>query len=100
MNYVLGGFASSSWNSSDGYINDQNAFLFSLRRNGVSYKDKFIVKNVGNAFFGSSSYGPTFEADHNLFSNTYFIFVQTRIKIVFSQFVLKNYLFTKRFSNS
>ena len=62
LNYVLGGFASSSWNSSDGYINDQNAFLFSLRRNGDSYTDKFIVKNVGNALFGSSSHGPTLGA--------------------------------------
>jgi hypothetical protein len=30
FHYVFDGYASSAWNSSDTWINDQNAFLFSL----------------------------------------------------------------------
>jgi hypothetical protein len=52
FNYVFGGYASSAWNSLGYYINDPNAFLFSLRRAGVSFKDKFTVKQA--------HYGPTF----------------------------------------
>ncbi len=60
LNYVFGGFASSAWKSSNVYINDPNAFLFSLRRDGVSFKDKFTVKLAQYALQGNSSYGPVF----------------------------------------
>jgi hypothetical protein len=60
LNYVFGGYASSAWNSSGNYINDPNAFLFSLRRDGVSFKDKFTVKLAEHALYGNSRYGPTF----------------------------------------
>ena len=64
LNYVFGGFASSAWISSNyDFINDPNAFLFSLRRVGVSFKDKFTVKNAANALDGHTSYGPTFGND-------------------------------------
>ncbi len=60
LNYVFGGYASSSWNSSSYHINDPNAFLFSLRRDGVSFKDKFTVKEPERALYGRSGDGPTF----------------------------------------
>ena len=60
LNYVSGVFASSGW------INDLNAFLFSLRRDAVSYKDKFTVKNAGYAIFGHASYGPTFGGGYDI----------------------------------
>ncbi len=60
LNYVFGGYASSAWNSSWNFINDPNAFLFSLRRDGVSFKDKFTVKYAERALYGYSSYGPSF----------------------------------------
>ncbi len=60
LNYVFGGFASSAWNSFGYTINDPNAFLFSLRRAGVSYKDKFTVKLPQYALLGDSNYGPIF----------------------------------------
>ena len=44
LNYVFGGYVSSDWNSSRKYIFDPNTFLFSLRSNGVHFKDKFAVK--------------------------------------------------------
>ncbi len=63
LNYVFGGYASSAWNSSGPWINDPNAFLFSLRRDGVSFKDKFTVKQAQYALIGNSSYGPIFGND-------------------------------------
>jgi hypothetical protein len=60
LNYVFGGFASSAWNSSCTRINDPNAFLFSLRRDGVSFKDKFTVKVPGYALVGHSGFGSIF----------------------------------------
>ena len=36
----------SAWNSSGNSINDPNAFLFSLRRARVSFKDEFIIKQT------------------------------------------------------
>jgi hypothetical protein len=66
LNYVFGGYASSAWNSSGSYINDPNAFLFSLRRAGVSFKDKFTVKSAVDALHGNSGYGPTFGGGHDI----------------------------------
>jgi hypothetical protein len=60
LNYVFVGYASSAWHSSGSYINDTNAFILSLRRAGVSFKDKFTVKNAVYALYGNSGYGPTF----------------------------------------
>jgi hypothetical protein len=75
LNNVFGGYASSAWNSSASYINDPNAFLFSLRRNGVSFKDKFTVKQASSALVGNSSYGPIFGGGNDIFicnqSNTH-----------------------------
>jgi BTB/POZ domain-containing protein KCTD9 len=51
LNYVFGGYASSAWNSSGNPINDPNAFIFSLRRAGVSFKDKFTVKRAKLALY-------------------------------------------------
>jgi hypothetical protein len=67
LNYVFGGFASSAWNSSGSFINDPNAFLFSLRRAGVSFKDKFTVKRAEYALYGNSRYGPTFGGGDDIF---------------------------------
>ncbi len=60
LNNVFGGYASSAWNSSGNYINDPNSFLFSLRRTGVSFKDKFTVKKASSALYGNSGDGPIF----------------------------------------
>ncbi len=66
LNYVFGGYASSAWNSSNNYINDPNAFLFSLRRAGGSFKDKFTIKQTEFALCGSSRYGPLFGIGHDI----------------------------------
>ena len=43
FNYVFGGFTAANWSSTGGYIADQYAFIFSLRKNGGStnYKSTF-----------------------------------------------------------
>ena len=67
LNYVFGGFASSAWNSSGNYVNDPNAFIFSLRRAGISFKDKFTVKSAVYALAGISSCGPIFGGGHDIY---------------------------------
>ena len=68
LNYVFGGYASEPWNSSFEDEIDSNAFLFSLRRDGKSYNDKFTFKNDNEYKFfliGDENYGPIF--GHELF---------------------------------
>ena len=61
FNFVFGCYGSSAWNSSaTDAINDPNAFLFSLRRGGVSHEIKFTVKNAVHTLRGNASFGPTF----------------------------------------
>ena len=60
LNYVFGGYASESWNSSNRYISDSNAFVFSLRRDGKSYNDKFTINMPAFALYGNSVSGPSF----------------------------------------
>ncbi len=69
LNYVFGGYASSAWNSSGNYIKDPNSFLFSLRRAGVSFIDKFTIKRPEYALLGNSSNVPTFGAADILIFN-------------------------------
>ncbi len=66
LNYVFGGYASADWNSHGSYTYDPNAFLFSLKRNGTSFKDKFIITNPNYALYGHANYGPTFGSGHDL----------------------------------
>ena len=66
LNYVFGGLASHALHSSK--YSDPDAFLFSLRRAGVSFKDKFKIKNALFQFSGAvSSNGPTFGLCYDIF---------------------------------
>jgi BTB/POZ domain-containing protein KCTD9 len=57
LNYVFGGYTSVAWNTELGWITDTEAFIFSLRRNGESKNDKFMILHNGlNAFYASSGY--------------------------------------------
>ena len=70
-NYVFGGYASSAWNSNCDYIADNNAFIFSLRRNGFIGAQKFIIKDPTKALIGHSSYGPIFGGGNGNAFNVY-----------------------------
>lgn len=61
-NYVFGGYTSTAWQSTNVHLTDENAFIFSLRRDGESKADKFMVKNPVQAIRGQATYGPTFGA--------------------------------------
>ena len=60
--YVLGGFTSAKWESADQgtYATDANAFIFSLRRNGVSNSEKFMVSDPSKAIHNFRYWGPSF----------------------------------------
>ena len=53
--YRCGAFISKSWGSSNGYINDPNAFLFSLE-----YKEQYFTYDGTNAIYDYSGNGPYF----------------------------------------
>jgi len=55
LNYVFGGYASKAWHSNDRWIEDGNAFIFSLRRNGISTNEKYKVAKPQYAYYGYSS---------------------------------------------
>lgn len=59
-NFVFGGYTAAKWTSDRNYSCDPAAFIFSLRRNGVSNKEKFMIKSPEYAILGYSSYGPIF----------------------------------------
>ena len=67
LNYVFGGYASASWDSSSVWTNYPNAFLFSLRSDGKSYNEKFTIKNHAFALFNNSNYRPTFGCGSDLY---------------------------------
>ena len=59
--FRFGGFTTQSWSSSGSYINDVNAFLFSL-----DFKECYFTYEGLNAIYDYSSYGPTFGSGHDL----------------------------------
>ena len=70
LNYVFGGFTSAKWSSSCNYSPDSNAFIFSLRRNGISCSHKFMVTYVHRAIYNDPNYGPSFGFDIRLIDNS------------------------------
>ena len=60
--YRCGAFITQSWSSSNNYINDPNAFLFSLE-----FKEYYPIYDGTNAIYDHSSYGPTFGNGHDLY---------------------------------
>ena len=69
LNFVFGGFTASRWNSNGEYIEDQNSFILSLRRNGTSNNYKLMIQagNSNYAIYGHSSYGPTFGNGNDIY---------------------------------
>ena len=59
--FRCGGFTTQNWCSSGSYINDDNAFLFSL-----DYKECYFNYDGVNAIYDYSSYGPTFGSGNDL----------------------------------
>ena len=60
--YRCGGFTSKNWTSCGNYVNDPNAFLFSLE-----YKEQYFTCDGINAIYDNGSYGPTFGNGNDLY---------------------------------
>ena len=58
----FGGFASKSWHSSNQWISDDKAFLFSFY-----YYECYYYNSGSNWIYGSSSYGPLWGAGYDLY---------------------------------
>ena len=58
----FGGFANKEWNSNNSWINDPNAFVFSL-----DYNECYYYNNTGSMIYGSSSYGPSWGGGYDLY---------------------------------
>ena len=58
----FGGFANKGWDSSNHYINDDKAFLFSYY-----YYECYYYNTGNNWIYGSSSYGPLWGGGHDLY---------------------------------
>ncbi|WAR13798.1 IF44L-like protein, partial [Mya arenaria] len=65
---VFGGYAGQSWHSRKAWINDNTTFLYQLRFSGneKTNKSPFQGSKASNAFFGHTTYGPTFGGGHDL----------------------------------
>ena len=66
--YIFGGYTSVGWKSLEGWINDQNAFLFTLKNPHNIPPTKYSFKsNYGSySVYDSSSYLPTFGGGHDM----------------------------------
>ena len=60
--YRFGGFTTESMSSSESYLNDKSAFVFSL-----DYKECYFSFDGVNAIYDYPSYGPTFGSGHDFY---------------------------------
>lgn len=70
-NAFHGGYASVSWNSNNGYLDDPKAFLFRFKCNStgdVTVDEKFGRNDTGNEVMATAEYGPVFGYKHDLFT--------------------------------
>lgn len=65
--WIFGGYTQASWSSSTNlYVPDSNAYLFSLvNKLNRSFVSK--ISNTNNAIFCNSPYGPTFGSGHDIY---------------------------------
>ena len=99
-NYVFGGYTSQKWRHISGKwgdyarIPDNQAFIFSLRRNGTSSYYKLKIKPRKTAIYSYESYGPVFgESNHSD------IFIKDNSNINYSHSYLNNYYLTQNETN-
>jgi hypothetical protein len=65
-NYVFGGYTAVTWGSSNNYKTDAAAYIYSLRRNGVSNLSKHNISDCQHAVYNRPLFGPTFGGGHDL----------------------------------
>jgi hypothetical protein len=68
-NCIFGGYTAAIWSGERTEPKkhyDSNAFLFSVRKNGISNPKKFKIKNAKEAIIGNGNSGPIF-GNHDIF---------------------------------
>ena len=65
LNFVFGGFTKTKWFSVNGSTHDSEAFIFSLRRNGITVCEKYIVRDPRVAINYCDNWGPLFGCYNN-----------------------------------
>jgi hypothetical protein len=66
--YIFGGFTTTDWDSSNGYISDPNAFIFSLtNKDNQPIKMKINPNEHHRAIYCHSDNGPTFGSGHDIY---------------------------------
>ena len=63
LNFIFGGYMAANRSNNASWIEDKNAFVFSLRKKGISNSKVFPVKSPQYAIDGSRGYGPIFGQD-------------------------------------
>ena len=58
--FVFGGYTAAAWKSDGTYSTDSSAFIFSLRRNGITYNEKYMVRDATTAILNWGGKGPIF----------------------------------------
>ncbi|KAJ5075745.1 hypothetical protein M0811_06607 [Anaeramoeba ignava] len=67
-NFIFGGFTQVGFNGNTGYINDSNAFIFSLRNDkGDRIPEKFTIKQGQYAIFSYLDHGPWFGEGYDFY---------------------------------
>ena len=66
-NYLFGGYASESWQSSSSFVDAPESFLFLLTNANGNQPTKFSYKNDGKALYNFNSYGPIFGGGADLY---------------------------------
>ncbi len=65
--YTFGGYAQQPWMSRNSYVNDRNAFLFSVNNPaGLPPVKVELQRGAESALYDGSSHGPIFGGGHDL----------------------------------
>ena len=67
--YIFGGYTSFAWRSTQNYVVDQNAFIFTLKNPNNIPPTKYPCTGTVNAVYDHSSYMPTFGGGHDICTN-------------------------------
>lgn len=68
-NYVFGGYTAASWDSTNSYKIDTSAYIFTMRRAGLSSFQIYSLRYSSSqnyAIYCGASYGPTFGGGHDI----------------------------------
>ena len=78
-NYIFGGYNPVSWNENDGWIKNDDSFIFTLTNVHNTEPTKFPHKNGNDSIHNNKNFGPTFDDFYIQNSNAYIHFPRGHI---------------------